>query len=319
MAQYTPAFSRIIELSHTPEWRGKVWKTGGNCYDRRGDFRAISGGELPVILHQGNRFNKKAGDKVELIETGNLKVLDMVATVQSLYQIDALDQRILRLDLASDNEGVAVEWFRTNTYARFKQVQEEWNTRTISKNRAETLYFGRAPNQLRIYDKTRHRKVLLSKERRSMPKSDRDLCMTFEERWGYPADKVITRVERQIGGEQIAKVGYTRVGNLYELGNCHPFTQIVFPDDVRRPQRLKGLTAEQQITAEYLRDFAMRDGIQHMWNELYNRCPHRTQFYRLKKRYEPFVMPLSEADGTTREKLHKAFLASMQQQLKYAA
>lgn len=330
MAQYTPAFARVIELSLTPEWSNKVWKTGGKAYDRRGDFREISGGELPVILHQGNRFNRKAGDKVELIETGGLKLLEMVSTVQNLYQIDAQEQRILRLDLAADNEDVTVEWFRTHTYARFKQTQREWKVESISQRRAESVTAGMKPNQLRTYDKTAHRKVLLGKERRKMLKEDRGLCMTFEERWGYSPDKTVTRVERQIGGEQIAKVGYTKVGNLYELQTCDPFKQIIFPGEGHSldiyagrfsefENALMHLRPEHRITAKYLRDYALSEGIKHTQNHLRRMCKTPTEFYRLWKRYQPFVMPVDTSNGTTRERLQLAFRASITKQLTYAA
>jgi hypothetical protein len=324
MTQYTRNFARLVELSHTPEWAGKVWRDGGH-YDRRGDFRAISGGELPVILHQGNRHDRKAGDKVELVETGPMSVLDMTATIQQLYKIDAQEQRVMRLDLAADTEDVTVSWYRNNTYARSKQTMREWAVQSISSRRAETLTAGNKPSQLRIYDKTGHRKVLLASELRKLSKEDKSLGMSFEQRWGYSPDKIVTRVERQIGGKSaIERFGYTKVGNLYSLDKADPFSQIVFPGTNVFSWPLSGvlrsLPPEQQITAEFLRKLAISDGVTNAKNHLFRMCKHRTQFYRLWKRYEQFVMPLEQQEKpATRESVHTAFLHSMSRQLKRAA
>lgn len=322
--EYTRNFARIVQLSHTPEWSNKVWRAGGKTYDRRGDFREISDGELPVIIHQGNRFNRKAGDKVELIETGPMTVLDMVSIVQSLYQADALEHTVMRLDLAADVPGLPVQWWRNNTYVGSKQVMREWAVANVSSRRAETLTAGNKPNQIRIYDKTRHRRVLLNKELRRLSKADRHLGMSFEDRWGYSETDVVTRVERQIGGKSaLERFGFTKVGYLYKVDDAEPFNRMVFPR--YNEKMLKGedafvrLNPEQRVMANYLRGIVERDGLTHARNHLFNMCKQRTQFYRLWKRYRPLIALESKVIPMRPELLQRSFLGSMSRQLQRAA
>jgi hypothetical protein len=316
-AEYTKNFVKVVELSYTPEWRGKVWTNGGH-YQRRGDFREISGGELPVILHQHNMHDYKADDKIELIETGILTLAEMNETVRSIYKVEPLENRVMRLDLAADTQAVSVDWFRTNTYVHRKQEARAWMECDLSARRAQTLMSGKKPNQLRIYDKTGHRKVLLARELRRMTKEERPFAMAFEERWGYDPGTMITRVERQIGGAGVGRFGFTRVGNLYKLSFTDPFEQICFAEDVPAERRERRLTLKDKIIIDHLKEMASSKGLQHTRDYMFAASKNRCQFYRAWDKYKGFVMELGD-ENMTREKLHEAFLSSVEAQLKPAA
>lgn len=317
-AEYTRTFGKLVSLSLTPDWHRKVWRDGGH-YLRRGDFREISGGELPVILHQYNRHDKRAGDKVELVETGKMTLLEMNSAVSAIYKVEPLENRIMRLDLAADIEDVPVDWFRNNTHFRGKQTNREWAVQSITQRGAQTLYAGVKPHQLRIYDKTGHRASLLAGEVRRMARSEREFKLSFEQRWGYSPTKVVTRVERQIGGGEVQKFGYARVGHLYELEAADPFRQIIFPDDVRKRRRLEGLGPRDYAIAKWMEEQSDRDGIVNLRAEMRAVSRNYQQFHNFWKRYGEFAMPVRASRTLARTDLLESFRASTRAQLRQAA
>jgi hypothetical protein len=346
---FTRSFGKLIELSHTHEWHGKVWKQGGH-YAMRGDFRAISGGELPVILHHQFQHDRKTGDKLELVETALLSLAEMRSIQEEVFAHPARENRVLRIDLAADVEGTTVDWFRENTQVRMKQMMREWHHTTASGRHAETLTMGQKPNQFRVYDKTGHRAKLLADELRKMSttlepyeeddgtitqRSQRSFGLSFEQRWGYPIDRVVTRVERQIGGKAPEKQGIGRVGNLVNLDSIDPFTALELPSDKRiiGPLHLSQQNfPEESVMIEVLREKAQRDGITHAKNYLWRLCRftgdapledsralnrQHQRFYRRWKKYKPFVMPVADGNLSRRDLL-ESFRGSIHPQLKAA-
>lgn len=317
-AEYTRQFSKLVDLSMTPDWHRKVWRDGGH-YLRRGDFREISGGELPVILHQYNRHDKRAGDKVELVETGTMSLLDMNSCVSQVYKVDPLENRVMRLDLASDVPDVPVDWFRNNTEFKGKQTNREWAVQSITQRTSQTLTSGIKPHQIRIYDKTGHRAKILSSEVRRMQRSEREFAMSFEDRWGYRPTRIVTRVERQIGGAEVAKFGYAKLGHLYELPKCDPFKQIIFPEDVQPDEELDELGIKDRIVAEWLMERSVREGIVNT-KALVRRWSHnREAFHSFWRANRGFAMPTGARQMCTRNDLLESFRASIHVQLKQAA
>jgi hypothetical protein len=313
-AQYTRSFSKVLSISERPEWRDKVWKQGGH-FRRRGDLREVSGGELPVILHMDNLHNRKAPNKVELIETGKLKLAEMGELVESMFLVDADESKVMRLDTAADIRSTPVEWFREHTYVALKQSQQAWVHCEMSMRRAQTLIAGKKPRQIRIYDKTGHRAAMLASERRKMTKEEREYAMSFEDRWGYPQSQIVTRVERQLGGGEPTTRGYGKMGYLRALANFDPFERIVFPSDlVYNPGTFRD--PRDLYTACSLREQAERDGVENMWMSLRANCVSPWQFRKLRNRYRAFILCSAENEtGTTRQAVHAAYVESLRLQL----
>jgi hypothetical protein len=325
-ATFTRSFSRLVEMSHRPEWHNKVWRAGGH-YEKRGDFREITNGELPVILHHINKHDRHAGDKLEIVEAGILSVPQMAAIQEAVFAVPASGNRIMRIDLAADLEGVPVQWFRDHTEFRGKQVCREWSGNQVSSRRAETLTAGQKPNQIRIYDKTGHRMSLTMGNLRRMTRDDRAAVMAgdlkgyalaFEEMWGYPCTRTVTRIERQVGGGGPKRMGLENVEQLGKLAFIDPFTQIVLPEDAAHMRPLKWMKNPlNRIVAEVLSEMAKRDGIVNTWNYLYRQCNSKTTFYRLRNQYREIVLA-SEQDLVSRKLLHGNFLQTVNQQLRAA-
>lgn len=331
-APYRRSFAKLIAISESPEWRDKVWRDGGH-YRRRGDLREVSGGELPVILHIGNKHDWKADDKVELIETGILKMSEMKETIESMYQFEPGDSRVIRLDLCSDIETTPVEWFRNNTYFSHKQTHRTIPFSEISSRRAQTIIAGIKPRQIRIYDKTGHREYLLARETRSMKRGDRleafggtfekPGSMSFEQRWGYAREKTVTRIERQMGGGEPKILQLDRVGNLDRLAfGFDPFERIIFSADVARVDYGRSMKPEHRLAVDQLRAVASIDGIANARDHLFSICTGRSaegrrrQFYRLWDRYKSFIVPIvGGEEGTSRAAVLRSFSRSINQQL----
>jgi hypothetical protein len=315
-AEYTRGFGKLVAMSMEPDWHRKVWRDGGH-YLRRGDFREISGGELPVILHQYNRHDRKAGDKVELVETAGMSISEMNSHVRAVYAVEPMENRVMRLDLAADISDVPVRWFRDHTEFRGKQTNREWAVQSLTKRNAQTLYSGVKPHQLRIYDKTGHREGLWLSEVRKMAKSEREFKLSFEERWGYDRSMVVTRVERQIGGGEVKTFGYSQVGHLYQLEKADPFDQILFRDDV---EDWRGeLSADDRIGIEWMRYRVSVDGVVNAKAALRDLCADRQKYHRRWSRWKSFVLATESARLVTRHDLLKSYRASVHKQIKLAA
>lgn len=354
-APWTREFGKVLEIADSPEWREKTTRDGGH-YRKRIDLREVSGGELPVIVHMHNRHDWKADDKIELIETGGMSLRAMRETVSSMYHFPAELCTVMRLDLASDVEGTPVHWFREHTYIAMKQKQQSWMEQ--GSRTAQTIYAGIKPSQIRIYDKTGHRQFLLNRELRRMTREERQhvagvelrdpnfAAICFERRWGYPRDRIITRVERQLGGGEPSRVfspleieGAKRrraqVGDLEKLilgfdpqGKTigfDPFDRIVFAADAAEPQFGKKWRPEDKIAVLYLIDYAKRWGIENMRVYLRDLCRpdslrnfavnHRGRFYRAWRKYGPHILSAIGEGGSTRATVLQSYSRSIYKQL----
>lgn len=343
-ASYRNSFAKLIEISQSPEWRAKAVTDGGH-YRQRIDMREVSGGELPVIVHFGNKHDSKADDKVELIETGGQTLRQMKETISEMYIFPPDDARVMRLDLCSDVEGTPVEWFRENTYVAMKQTHRMWHE--VSSRRAQSIYAGQKPRQFRIYDKTGHRAYLLAKENRRCPRELRHIAMGFEQRWGYPQSTIISRVERQMGGGEPERMGLKHLHDMQDLlilsGDGYktfrgfdPFTRLTFAADIAGPDcdRFRAslhralykssMRPSDRLAVERLVEYAAQHGMTNTREHLYNLCAgkgdagaQRQRFYRVWNKYKVFLfaeMGGSE-EGTTRGSVLRSYSRSIHHQL----
>jgi hypothetical protein len=269
-----------------------------------------------------NKHDRKRGDKIELVETAGLSLVDMKIVVEDVYNVDADEARVMRLDVAADIEGTPVQWFRNYTQVRGKQTFREWGVQNVSSRTAETLYAGQKPNQLRIYNKTAHRRLLMQKEVLKLPKECRDAAMSFEDRWGYPESRIITRVERQIGGPAPKRAHLEFVAQIRNLDSMDPFTQLVFREEwtPKKPIHFKG---KDYIVCDHLARMVRVDGITHTRNYMRAAAGSRNAFYTMWNRYKEFLGSVESADAgekaVTRKDLLESFRTTIHHQLKQAA
>jgi hypothetical protein len=193
--------------------------------DLRNDFG------IDAVVHLYCRFGRP-NHKVEIVDAGEKTLEEIAAIVASLFEVDPWTLSTMRVDLAADIAGVPVPWFQHNTVVNRKQFasqikkagEQELQFIGMGTASAQTIYAGKRPHLIRIYDKPAElRKQLRKKEldcnrfnrlMEGMDLSDEQkyygsrYVPTFEEfcrthGFQYREGEVVTRVERQIGGDRI--------------------------------------------------------------------------------------------------------------------
>jgi hypothetical protein len=101
--------------------------------------------------------------KIELFETGKKGMAEIQDTLERIVDCDPTVLRMGRVDLAADVRGVSLPWFREHAYVQYKQficahakVVEAENSE-MGKKIYGSLYFGKRPSCVRIYDKVAER------------------------------------------------------------------------------------------------------------------------------------------------------------------
>ena len=193
-------------------------------YARVGDLRTFG---YPAILHVHCLRDGAGNHKVELIDTGEMSFRNMQKAILSIFDVEPSHLGLMRIDLAADVAGVPVRWFARNARAKWKQWTAEIGKieyAEMGRRKVETLYYGKRPNCIRIYDKIselRHQYDQMVRK-----SSDAAEIPTFEEKFRYPATGfVLTRVERQIAGGRIPK-RVDRISKLRALPDFNPFENI---------------------------------------------------------------------------------------------
>lgn len=206
--------------------------------------------DIDAVVHLYLRHGHSA-HKVEIVDAGEKTLGQMENIITGLFDVDPRTLRLMRLDLAADIEGVPVSWFRGNATFRRKQfssrIEKSHETEVqfvaMAKATVETVYAGKRPNLIRIYDKIGEWNVQVKKLQRAVKRfnaqmdkmglSDEEkyygarvaptlkqFCGTHGHR--FTEGDVLTRIERQAGGNRIPDVLRT-FGDLYSASEFHPF------------------------------------------------------------------------------------------------
>jgi hypothetical protein len=155
----------------------------------------------------------------------------MEEIIRQIFDRDPATSELMRVDFAADVPGVPVPWFRTNTRFRFKQFAssidkaEKQEVEFIGMGSAvsQSLYAGRRPNCVRIYNKFAELRRQWLKLQRACEQYNRglqDFEITEDERQKatripptfsefclkegstHKPGAILTRVERQMGGDR---------------------------------------------------------------------------------------------------------------------
>jgi hypothetical protein len=230
-----------------------------------GDLRKSH--DLDVVLHLGYKYGDGA-HKLEIIDAGKKTLAEMDAIIRQVFDVDPATLELMRVDLAADVPGVPVSWFRDHARFEFKRFASSINKAEAQELEfigmgtavAQSLYAGRRPNCIRIYDKFAEFRRQWLKVARAYEQYNRGLSEfdfteevrknairippTFEEfclKEGseYKLGAILTRVERQIGGDRFPKEICT-FGDLSSAHEFNPFNalQIVSVEPVYGFQNL---------------------------------------------------------------------------------
>lgn len=198
-------------------------------YQYSADLRKDFG--IDAIVHLYCRYGRP-NHKVEIVDAGEKTLEDFAAIVTLLFLVDPWTLSTMRVDLAADIAGVPVPWFQHHAIVNRKQfssqikksADQELQFIGMGTAVAQTIYAGKRPDLMRIYDKFAElrkqlRKLAIecnrfSKRMEGMEMSEeqryygRRFVPTFEEfckshGYQYREGDVLTRIERQIGGDRI--------------------------------------------------------------------------------------------------------------------
>jgi hypothetical protein len=202
---------------------------------------------IDAVVHLYLRHGRP-NHKVEIIDAGEKTLLEIADIITQLFDVDPWSLEVMRTDLAADLEGVSVPWFRNHAYVNRKQFssrieksfENELQFVGMGSAVAQTLYAGKRPCLIRIYNKLAEWRMQLRKmeiQYRRFNNRMEGLEMSEEQRYygrlmaptfaeycearGYQLREgsVLTRLERQIGGNRIPP----EVATLGDLRYAHEF------------------------------------------------------------------------------------------------
>jgi hypothetical protein len=152
--------------------------------------------------------NKTVPDnKIEIHKVHRLSARQIVNVIEGIFEIDALELRLSRVDFTADVRGYSVEWFRVNCAVKHARI---FKLVGLKSGSAETLYYGKSPNSICIYDK---RLELAKTGIHTSGSADGE-------------SKVLTRVERRAAGSKLTG-HFETLGELLKRAHLfNPFTSL---------------------------------------------------------------------------------------------
>lgn len=270
---------------------------------------------ISAILHS-SCLHGEGNHKIELVETGRMHYSEMLAEVERVFDINPCTLELMRIDLAADVEGVEVPWFHEHMRVKWKRWGCEYGRVEVSRMghvELQTLYFGRRPNCLRVYNKVAEWRKQYAARRRAAER-DNTTIASFEETYCWPeSGRSLTRVERQIAGGRVpAAIG--RLGAAPRgLPAFQPFEAVdllACSGEASAPPPEGGEGIEQWLAGMQIRALVTDWGIQRT-RAFLNRHGHRNGG-RILDKYASFL-PAGGGISTTR--LQEIYQSSVERQL----
>lgn len=283
-------------------------------YEWRTDLRPIG---RDVILHYG--LKRPEGDmhsrehKLEILDTGKKSYSELAALLDRTIQVLPDDLEIMRIDLCADIHGVPIAWFLPRARVKFKRYAHEIGEakyQRIGTRGIETICAGKRPNMVRFYDKVAECEMQLKRLQR---KQSRDAdTLTLESEFGIIPGSVITRVERQYGGNRIPREIGT-FNQLAQLPQFDPFTNI----EIVNGTGVKAPTVEECGLDTWLAGTRLAELHAEMGEQQFRRFLSRHSSgnaARIRKKYRDFLATGSD-HPVTPATLRETFCKSVTEQL----
>ena len=217
---------------------------------------------IDAVVHLNCRFGRHT-HKVEILQAGKKRLEEMAQIISLLFDVDPWSTELMRVDFTADIADVPVSWFRDNAYfsrKRFSSQIEKSNERELqfigmNSARVETIYAGKRPVLIRIYNKfgeqyVKYRRfhsdcerfnrrmegMELTPEQRHfgarVPPTWEEFCA--REGYEYTEGGILTRIESQIGGSRRLPFGLKTLRDLRNAHELQPFKamRIISPKPV---------------------------------------------------------------------------------------
>jgi len=278
-----------------------------------------------MLLHMSCTVTKQPIHKLEILRAGDKTIPEMRELAGRVFASDPDELAIMRVDLTADIEGVPVDFFKRHSMVQCKQTRRELGTvehyQVVAKGKAETLYSGVKPNQIRIYDKTGERRMQYGKylrrfarESAELPESAEIEATTFEAMYGHGMYDVITRVERQVAARDVEKIGVATLRALrLKADALNPFAKMVFFDGRDPDPRIEDWGFRDWHCGMDLRHRVEQFGLAEVEREM--KCELGKNFHRQRKLFAPFLRMASNVVGIDSQRLRDAYASSTARQL----
>lgn len=243
---FNPDFARAW---NNPQNDKLFKKTSGGMYAIAGDLREYG---VDARISTGHKYHKHLGVKLEIIGAGEKTFSQWAEICDQVFKGDCYDSEILRTDCTADVRNVSVPELGRAMTVKFKQTtrqfgfdggldddEQRWNltpqlVSAVQRLAAQTNLYGNKPKQIRVYDKTRHRRDVLLREMHYWQRRRGQELSTFEQAFGYDHREMVTRIERQMGAREPRDVwGVMALGEIHKLADCDPWERLRFVDDAR--------------------------------------------------------------------------------------
>lgn len=289
--------------------------------------------------------------KLELLDTGEKKLGQIKSDLESVVACDPAKLEITRLDPCADVEEVPVQYFHQHMRVAYKRrgarVTEFMH---VHQGEGETVYFGKRPNCFRVYNKTAELKTQYAKLLRELNadcpipkhigcatcgclnyrtrstckrcysrlpehvKKQPFICVAgFERTYGISETKVLTRVERQIGGGMVP----ARIGTMGKLAvyapDFDPFEGVhILTGREKLPPR-HDYTFPKYECGLRLRELAKTMGLDYV--RKYMRTHDPQNWRRTFRDLEPFFEVSTDEPAITADQLWQRYRDSVSRQL----
>lgn len=309
---FTREFQEIYEASQRGE--KQPWSSS-RYFASTADLRAFG---YDVRLHMYSTLTPEPIHKLEIYDAGDKTFLQMKQLSASIFDLDPEALSLMRVDLCADVHGVDVGWFKRHTFVKAKQTNREFGTampyQTLRKGKAETLYAGAKPNQFRFYNKAAERMVRWLWHARQLARQAPGIEPTpYEVLYGHSADTVITRVERQIAGRDLQRIGLIDFAALRSTPELSPFEKVMFYEQVTGEPSLEEFGLLRWSAGMYTRQMVQDHGLAATRGWLHEKLGRNV--YREWKHFEPFLRIPDSGTGITSAGLLKAYQASALKQI----
>ncbi len=319
---FTKQFADVYQFESRNE---KRWRKS-NHYVRVANFEDCG---YEMLLHMGCTMTKQPIHKLEVLRAGDKTVPQMRELAGSVFDMNPDDLGIMRVDLTADIEGVPVDFFKRHTVVQHKRTRREFGTlegyQTIAQGKAETLYSGVKPNQIRIYDKTSERRmqfekmcVRFARETAELPESVEIEAPDFEKIYGHGMWDVITRVERQVAARDVEKLGLVSLRALrLKADLLNPFEKMIFFDGKEPEPRREDYSFRNWHCGMDLRRRVEMFGLADVERQMKAECGDN--YKRERKAWAAFLRLKSNVVGIDAQGLRSAYATSTARQLLRAA
>lgn len=131
--------------------------------------------------------------------------------------------------------------------------------------------------------------------------------------YGHSAETVITRVERQIAGRDLQRIGLIHFAALKLTPELRPFQKVMFYEQVTGEPSLEELGLLRWTSGMYIRQMAEEHGLAATRGWLREKLGRNV--YREWKHFEPFLHVQDAEIGITSDGLLRAYQASALKQI----